>query len=98
MLSFATVGRPLWQRAKFREHPHQQFLATLDVQLAIDAPQIGVHGMRRQAEPLRGVFLRRAVEDRAHDTALPRREAEATRERTPLRGYEDARSEEHTSE
>src|SRR5438105_10949745 len=92
LLPFATRGRPLWERAKFREHAHQQFLATLDVQLAIDTPQIGVHGVRRQAEPLRGVFLRRAVEHRAHDAALPRREPEAARERAPLRGHEDTLS------
>src|SRR5260370_37251198 len=83
MLPFATVRRPLGERAKFREHAHQQFLATLHVQFSIDAPQIGVHRARRRTESPGRVALRRAVEDRPHDAALPRREAEAAREGAP---------------
>src|SRR5467141_2691032 len=43
---FAPVSAALGEGAKFREDAHQQLLTALHVELAIDAPQIGVHGMR----------------------------------------------------
>src|SRR5213078_7884 len=81
---FAAVAGALRERTEFGEDAHEQLLAALHVQLAIDAPQIGVHGVGRQAQPLRGVLLGIAVEHRAHDAAFARREAETAGERAPF--------------
>src|SRR3989454_4956726 len=88
VLSFAPGRAAFGERTKFGEDAHQQLLAALHLELAIDAPQIGVHGVGRQAEPLRGVLLGIAVEHGAHDAAFARREAETVGERTPLAGNE----------
>src|SRR6267378_2890378 len=85
----AAARRAFRQRAEFSEHADQQFLAALHVQLAIDAPQVGVHGVRRQAESLGGALLRLAVEDGAHDAAFPRRETQTGGERAPFAWNED---------
>src|SRR2546427_2181970 len=85
---FSSGGRALRERAEFGEDAHQQLLAALHLELAIDAPQIRVHGVGRQPQAGGGVFLGIAVEDGAHDAALARREAETGGERTPLAGNE----------
>src|SRR3989454_12820846 len=88
VLPFASGRAAFGERTKFGEDAHQQLLAALHMELAIDAPQIGVHGMGRQPEPFGGVLLGIAVEHRAHDAAFARREAETARERAPLAGNE----------
>src|SRR2546425_9860355 len=84
VLSFAPGRAAFGERTKFGEDAHQQLLAALHVELAIDAPQIGVHGVGRQPQPFGGVLLGIAVEPGGHDAAFPRREAETRGERAPL--------------
>src|SRR5258705_5129158 len=69
---------------KFGEDAHEQLFAALHIQLAIDAPHVGVDGVWREPEPRGGVLLGIAVEHGAHDAAFARREAEAVGERAPL--------------
>src|SRR5437762_3026928 len=72
------------ESTEFGEDAHQQLLATLHAELAIDAPQVGVHGVRRKPESRGGVLLGIAVEHGAHDAAFARREAETAGERAPF--------------
>src|SRR6266542_2132427 len=51
-LQRAVPRRSLGERAEFGEHAHQQLFATLHVELAVDAPQVGVHRVRRRPETL----------------------------------------------
>src|SRR6267378_2871945 len=75
LLPLASAVAALRKGTKLGEDAHQQLLATLHAELAIDAPQICVHGMRRQPEPGGGVFFRIGVEHGPHDAAFARREA-----------------------
>src|SRR5437762_4782619 len=88
LLLFSCVRRALGEGTKFGEDAHQQLLATLHAELAIEAPHIGVHGTRRQPEPRGGVLLGIAVEHGAYDAAFARRETETAGEGAPLAGDE----------
>src|SRR5438552_2228580 len=85
----APVAGTFREGTEFGEDAHQQLFTTLHVQFAVDAPQVGVYGVRRQTEPFGGVLLRIAVEHGAHDAAFARRQAETRRERAPLPWNED---------
>ena len=52
------------------EDSHQEFLATLDVQLAVDTPHIRMNGVRREPELLGDALLRRTIEQRSDNTRL----------------------------
>src|SRR5437588_2933377 len=84
LVPLPSTGTALGKGTKLGEDAHQQLLATLHAELAIDAPQIGVHGLRRQPEPRGGVLLGIAVEHGAHDAAFARRETETAGEGAPL--------------
>src|SRR5690349_1550756 len=80
VLLFSCGAGTFRESTEFGEDPHEQLLTTLHVQLSIDAPQVGVHGMGRQPQARGGVLLGIAVEHRADDAALARREAETAGE------------------
>src|SRR6266850_211258 len=88
--TLALVAAAFREGTKFGEDAHEQLFAALHIQLAIDAPHVGVHGVRREAEPRGRVLLGIAVEHGAHDPAFARREAEAVGERAPLARNEHA--------
>src|SRR6266566_7063440 len=88
-LQRAVPRRSLGERAEFGEHADQQFFAALHVQLAIDAPQVRVHRVRRQPETLGRAPLRIAIEHGAHDAAFARRETQTVGEGAPFAGNEE---------
>src|SRR6266511_475362 len=72
------------ERTELGKDADQQLLSALHLELAIDAPQVGMDGVGRETEPRGGVFLGIAVEHGADDPAFTRREAETGGEGAPL--------------
>src|SRR5574341_448211 len=88
VLACATGVRAFGERAEFGEDTDQQLFSTLHLQLAVDAPEIGMHRMRGESQSFGGDLFGIAVEDGADDAAFARRQAETRGERAPFPRHE----------